>query len=699
MVNTTSPRQVVADEAEIDDVFHHRLGLACLALGDVPLRVRDQLSHWVDRLTETMYRVCCDFFVSAEGGECRSWDFVAGQLDYFQPAIQAIGNLNGRVRRFVVGADHIFARELRLTEYLMRRLEKVTEGVDINDGSIGWLASRFSDAARWVQLAVPAAKYDEIVEALLLCLEGDPSIHNLECVTLASGKLARAASHEVMRLFVGAVAEIESGLDDYGSRPTGVWYVRKAAITALGDLGSITSSNTVLSVLSEILMDSSCDIPNTVAKALRELGNSAVTNEMLSSLIRALNNGSPSAAEALAEFGDAAATNEVVHALWEAIDRGDTILAGPGTRGIMLSAAVKALCKVEEGISIAPVAKRVLEFVGGTSLESPNECLRVSRALADLGRTGNTDAMVCMLVEALSDTRRWVRAVGALALSELGDLAATEAAVRALLRIIENDKESEVRVCAIIAMTKLRISGTEEMTNSMVQALKSLWSSGLPNHVVVIRWLTNLGEFLENSAAINELIDFLLGIFRGCLSLERNREFDRICVADLLGKLGRTAATGIVVATLLAAVERADDRSVRMHSLDALGRMGVAAGSEEVVRILLCVLRDDSVDDTLQFHAAFVLEKLGPAAVTGDVASVLLEAFRRNWQPSRSLIRVVTIHSLCTMQSHPPGYRIFRRAGFFPSESKASSYLLNDTLSLAALPAADPVTRVIGGRH
>ncbi len=74
---------------EKDDLYRHRLGLACLALAESPLRVRERLSQWVDHLTSVVHSLCY-----VPGYES---DKSPIHPDYLEPHILAAARLNGRV--------------------------------------------------------------------------------------------------------------------------------------------------------------------------------------------------------------------------------------------------------------------------------------------------------------------------------------------------------------------------------------------------------------------------------------------------------------------------------------------------------------------------------------------------------------------------------------------------------------------------
>ncbi len=272
------------DIPEIDDLFRHRLRLACIAMAEVRLPVRDRLRHWVQRLTAEMYRASDQFFLRAKGDvEWEYWRFRPAAMDYLKSATEAIGFLNG-----YVGARH-------LMDFLRQRLHELIHGTP------------FEDAARWIQLASPPAMDEEIIRVLLMPFDGNLQTHVHEWVVLAIINLGTAATDQVMGFLLAAASE-----------PvvlTSSSYARMAAALALGDVGTAAATEDVAKTLRGVAIESHWEVSPYAAKSLCQLGEFEPTDDMQNALICALEKGKTSAARVLAEFRDDAASSKVIQGL------------------------------------------------------------------------------------------------------------------------------------------------------------------------------------------------------------------------------------------------------------------------------------------------------------------------------------------------------------------------------------------------
>jgi energy-coupling factor transporter ATP-binding protein EcfA2 len=104
------------------------------------------------------------------------------------------------------------------------------------------------------------------------------------------------------------------------------------------------------------------------------------------------------------------------------------------------------------------------------------------------------------------------------------------------------------------------------------------------------------------------------------LSQDGNEEV-RASAADALGRLGAAAATPEVVAQLVALIQDGNE-GVRASAVYALGRLGAAAATPEVVARLVALIQDGN--EGVRASAADALGRLGAAAATPEVVARLV---------------------------------------------------------------------------
>ena len=97
--------------------------------------------------------------------------------------------------------------------------------------------------------------------------------------------------------------------------------------------------------------------------------------------------------------------------------------------------------------------------------------------------------------------------------------------------------------------------------------------------------------------------------------------------AEALGQMGVAAATPEVIEALVDRLLRDEAWVVRMNAAQALGRMGAAAATPEVVGALAQRLREDEGEWVRQ-EAAWALGEMGEAAATPEVLEALVQALR-----------------------------------------------------------------------
>ena len=155
--------------------------------------------------------------------------------------------------------------------------------------------------------------------------------------------------------------------------------------------------------------------------------------------------------------------------------------------------------------------------------------------------------------------------------------------------------------------------------------------------------------------------------------------------AEALGELGEAAATPEVVSALVQVFTDESHSLVRGSAAEALGKLSEAAATAEVVSVLVRAVADDA-DSYVRRHAAEALGKLSKAAATSEAVSVLVRAVTDD---ADSGVGSSAAQAIIALQNLKPGWRIFERA-------MGSRYHSIRVSALVALPSPDPVTGIIG---
>ena len=250
---------------EKDDWYRHRLGLACIALAEVPAPVRGRMSDWVDRLTKEAYELY----------ERPVRERSASEVEYFKPSIVAMGQLNGRIGT---------------TRFIDSRLP------------MAYLQNP-NEPQKWFEVLGEAAATPDVVRTLVRAVTDEAYFAVRWGAAEALGKLSKAAATpEVVSALVRAVA------DDAD------FHVRSSAAEALGGLDEAAATSEAVSVLVRAVADDAdSHVREGAARALGGLGEAAATPEVVSGLVRVVTDDTDSdvrfsAACALFRFDKAAAT-------------------------------------------------------------------------------------------------------------------------------------------------------------------------------------------------------------------------------------------------------------------------------------------------------------------------------------------------------------------------------------------------------
>jgi len=347
------------------------------------------------------------------------------------------------------------------------------------------------------------------------------------------------------------------------------------------------------------LQDPNPSVRGEAAWALGAMGTAAATPEVLGALIQRLRKDEDGgvryeAAKALGKIGKAAATPEVIEALVQALRKDED-------RDVRQKAAW-ALGKMGAAAATPEVlqalAERLLQDESGRVREE------AAGALGRMGAAAATPEVIQALLERLrEDEVWWVREEAAWDLGRMGEAAARPEVLEALTERLREDAAGDVRWAAAWALGKMgETAATPEVIEALVQALR--------DRVFDVRQ--------KAAEALRQLLP---------AHPEALRNFLRVLPVPMtpqetqaLEKVFRDSPGAVPAVRALLSDP---DPKVRAGAIRALGAVGPAAATPEIVRDLLTRRLDEAPN--VRTAALEVLRKL---PVSSETVSAVLRDFR-----------------------------------------------------------------------
>ena len=247
-------------------------------------------------------------------------------------------------------------------------------------------------------------------------------------------------------------------------------------------------------------------------------------------------------------------------------------------------------------------------------LDAPNSSVRSAAvwALAKLGETAATGAVISRLIISIRDSNWSVRSSVCEALRTLGEKVATSEIINPLV-ILLGDSDRHVRSSACETLGEL---GAEAVTSEVISRLVISLGDGDWNvRGSACQALGRLGE----KAATNEIINQLV------ITLGDSDKNVRESACQALGRLGEKSATNEVINRLVNSLGNRDC-SIQSGAREVLKRLGEKAGASEVISQLVVSLGHSDVN--VRWSACEVLGRLDEKAATSEVISRLFIALR-----------------------------------------------------------------------
>jgi HEAT repeat protein len=479
-------------------------------------------------------------------------------------------------------------------EGLMKLGEKAS-----TDEMITGLINTLRPNSKWTQICVfqifanigkKAARADVLTILVNAIADEDEDVRKNACQTL--GKFGeKAATNDVIAGLNNALhdnnADVrQNARESLGkiSEKTITNEVPSGVVNPIGDKSmdvgrstcqTLGNTNSITALLNELTHDDK-EIRYATCKAVEELGEKAVINELIAALINALNKKDSrvqkKACEILSHIGDKAGTDEVIAALHNILNYKDKDME-------------YWICRALSKIGEKAANDNVIDYLVNILNESNSDRISACKTLAYMGEKAITDKILDSLVNALRAESIYLREEACETLGKLGEKAATEKVLIGLINALSVNKNYRE-----------------------------------PIREKICKALGNMGEKAATSEVLAGLVEAL-----------RKKEWDMdICkeVCITLGKIGEKAATKAVLEGLMYTIrDKNSDRNAGDEACKTLVKFGEKAATNEVIICLLDVLSKKNVHYYVEREARNAIIKLGETTKTNQVITCLVERF------------------------------------------------------------------------
>ena len=377
--------------------------------------------------------------------------------------------------------------------------------------------------------------------------------------------------------------------------------IKKYACDALGEIGDKALTNEVISSLVRFFKDSNEEVRKCACDALGEIGEKLETNEVLDKLVSALEDRNQQiracACYTLGEIGVRAATSDVPSRLIHTLE--------DQNEEVRKSASI-ALERIAENTSTNEMISKLTDALSHRS-DWVRKC--VCKALGKIGKESVTSEVIGNLVIALEDQSEQVRAHACSALGDIGGSAATNEVISKITDALR-DSSTLVREHTCSALGRMgERAATIETISRIMYVLGDLDEKVVQAACVT---LGELGDKVDTRDVISKLVD----------TLGNQKSSVRESACDALKNMGKKTSTDEVISALLHALE--DRRQwVKEGAYKVLGKLGQRAATQEVINKLTCALEDPS--ESVKIIACEAIEKLGQKAATNEILHKLVD--------------------------------------------------------------------------
>ncbi|CAF3704290.1 unnamed protein product [Rotaria socialis] len=380
------------------------------------------------------------------------------------------------------------------------------------------------------------------------------------------------------------------------------YQVRKRACKILREIAETAPTNDVLAALINALNDIAFDVSRSAHEALMKLGGKVSTSEAITGLINVLRPNSNwiqiCVFQVLGSIGEKAATNEVLTILLKGLCDSNA--------DIQINAC-KALEKFGEKAATEDVILGLSKALYDKNVDARQNACQV---LVKIGETAATNQVLTILLEALRDSKADIRKNACQALGRFGGNAATEGVISALSYVL-HDNDPGVRINACQALGKF---GGKAATEDVISSLsKALYDYNTDIQKNACQALGKIGE----SSATNEVLTVILKAFN-----DKHGSIRQIA-CNVLGDMGERAITANVITALLNACNDRDS-NVRRSACEALVKLAEKASTNEVIVGLNNALGHENVN--VRKSACHTLAQILEKAARLETISALFNA-------------------------------------------------------------------------
>lgn len=222
------------------------------------------------------------------------------------------------------------------------------------------------------------------------------------------------------------------------------------------------------------------------------------------------------------------------------------------------------------------------------------------------------DQLLQPFLDALRGKNAEFKRVAALALSDLGSLAATPAICTVLLSLISKNQNWHVSNAAMQALGKLgALPATPGICNSLLRALQHENSNVKK---AAANALENLGVLVATQVACDGLL---------CALQDPDWSVKKAAMMALCN-LGSLAAISPAVHQELLRTMKNTDPQIRRAAIHALGKLSVPSNTKEICDVLTQV-RENDLNESVKTAATIALINLGALSPTGSLREELAE--------------------------------------------------------------------------
>jgi HEAT repeat protein len=438
-----------------------------------------------------------------------------------------------------------------------------------------------------------------------------------------NGEVRRAALEAIGNM--GSAAATEPNLDRLADLFQDMYETmwgsnRLVAVRVTGALGSAAATKAILDRLADLLQDEEEEMRRVAARAIGALGSAAATESILDHLVELIQDAQDAdeyvrfeAVEAVDRLG-AVATEVILGRLTDLLEDENATVRG---------SAVEAVGRLGPRASTEVILGRLVDLLCDSD---DGVRYRAAVAVGGLRAGAVTPAILDRLADLLKDAKYYTRKCAAEAVDRLGSVAATDTILGRFIDLLQ-DENAPLRIAAAKA---IRESGSAVAIELVLNDLADFLQDA--------KWFVR-GRAAEAVGRLGSVAATPVTLDRLANLLQDESESVRRAAVEAVDELGPAAATEAFLYRLVHLL-RNGHASVRSGAIEAAGALGSAAATDAIHDLLVRLLRSLLVD--LRCSAAKAVGKLGSAAATEVILNRLADLLRDpRWRVREAAVKAV----------------------------------------------------------